>query len=60
MNTALAGLTILVHSERSATVTEYAVMIALIVLVAIAAISGIGMGVRDTFSTLDNDVRAAS
>lgn len=60
MNIPLTGLTVLLHSERSVTVTEYAVMIALIVLVAITAISGIGLAVRDTFTTLDNDVGSAS
>lgn len=60
MSTPLTGLTVLLQSERSVTVTEYAVMIALIVLVAITAISGIGVAVRDTFITLDNDVGAVS
>jgi len=60
MNTPRTGLTILVHSERSIPVTEYAVMVALIVLVAVAAISAIGLAVRDTFSTLDHDVGALS
>ncbi len=41
-------------TERAVSTTEYAVMLALIVLVAVGAITGIGLAVRDTHVGLDN------
>ena len=41
-------------SEDGPTTTEYAVMLALIVIVAIGAISGIGVKVSDVFVGVDN------
>ncbi len=41
-------------TERAVSTTEYAIMLALIVLVAVGAISGIGLAVRDTYFGLDN------
>lgn len=41
------------HSEDGPTVTEYAVMLALIVIVCIAAISGIGNTVSNVFTNVD-------
>ncbi len=38
------------------TVTEYAEMLALIVLVSVAAIASMGPKVRDTFDTIKNNV----
>jgi len=43
-----------VRSESGPTTTEYAVMLALIVIVAIGAISGIGTKVWDVFVGVDN------
>ncbi len=53
-------LKVLLRTGRGGALTDFAIVIALIVLVAITAISGIGLAVRDTFITLDNDVGAAS
>lgn len=41
-------------SEDGPTTVEYAVMLALIVIVAIGAISGIGVKVSDVFVGVDN------
>jgi pilus assembly protein Flp/PilA len=41
-------------SEDGPTATEYAVMLALIIVVAIAAISTLGGHVNDTFTDVDN------
>ena len=41
-------------SEDGPTTTEYAIMLALVVLVAVTAISGIGMKVDPVFTTIDN------
>ncbi len=41
-------------SEDGPTTTEYAIMLALIVLVALTAISGIGMKVDRIFTTIDS------
>jgi Flp pilus assembly pilin Flp len=46
-------------AQDAVTVTEYAIMLALIVLVAVAAISGIGLTVENTFTTLDTEVTGA-
>ena len=51
-----ARLKRLLISETGPTVTEYAVMLALIVMVSIAAISSMGPKVRDTFDTVKNNV----
>ncbi len=42
------------RSEDGPTTIEYAVMLALIIIVAIGAISGIGVTVSDIFVTVDN------
>lgn len=49
----------LLTSEEGTSATEYAVMLGLIVLVAVGAISGIGTGVSDTFTSLDTSVDSA-
>jgi pilus assembly protein Flp/PilA len=41
-------------SEEGATATEYAVMLALIIIVAIAAITLLGQRVRNTFQNIAN------
>ena len=51
-----ARLKRLLFSETGPTVTEYAVMLALIVLVSIAAIASMGPKVRDTFDTVNDNV----
>ena len=48
------------RSEDGPTTTEYAVMLALIVIVAIGAISGIGVKVSDIFVALDNGLPQGS
>ncbi len=40
-------------SEDGAVATEYAVMLALIIIVALAAIGGLGTGVSDMFVEID-------
>lgn len=40
-------------SESGPSATEYAIMLALIVLVAVGAISGLGFKIDSTFTTLD-------
>lgn len=45
-------------SEDGPTATEYAVMLALIIVVSLGAIAGIGTTIRDTFTALDTSVRA--
>lgn len=42
--------------EDGPTATEYAIMLALIVLVALAGIVGIGQAVDTTFTTMDNSL----
>ena len=41
-------------SEAGPTATEYAVMLALIIMVALGAISGIGQTVEGIFTNIDN------
>ncbi len=43
-------------SERGATATEYAVMLALIIVVAIAMIVLLGGGVNNTFSNIAHSI----
>lgn len=45
----------LVRSEEGATATEYAVMLALIIVVAIGAISILGKKVDNTFQRVDQE-----
>ena len=47
-------------SEDGPTTTEYAVMLALIVLVSVGAISGIGAKVESVFTNIDNGLPTAS
>ncbi len=47
-------------SEDGPTTTEYAFMLALIVIVAIGAISGIGVKVSDVFFGVDSGLSAGS
>ncbi len=43
-------------SEDGAVATEYAVMLALIIIVALGAIGGLGTSVQGLFSTIDAEV----
>jgi len=47
-------------SDDGPTTTEYAVMLSLIVIVAIGAISGIGVKVSDVFGGVDNGLPGGS
>ena len=47
-------------SEDGPTVTEYAVMLALIIVVCIAAVTLIGNKVRSVFTTVDSGLPAGS
>lgn len=49
-----------VREEQAVAVTEYAIMLALIVLAAVGAIGGVGSGVSGTFAELDTGVNAAA
>jgi len=53
MKTALKLVGSLWSGEDAVAVTEYAIMLALIVLVAVGAISGLGTSVSQAFATLD-------
>ncbi|MEK6644448.1 MAG: Flp family type IVb pilin [Planctomycetota bacterium] len=43
-----------IRDDEGATATEYAVMLALIIVIAIGAISALGTKVSGTFSTLES------
>jgi pilus assembly protein Flp/PilA len=45
-------------SEDGPTATEYAVMLALIIIVALAAITGLGTTVEGIFTAVDTDLAA--
>ncbi len=47
-------------SEDGPTAVEYAVMLALIVIVCLTAISSLGTAARDTFDTIQASVSAAA
>jgi pilus assembly protein Flp/PilA len=46
-------------SEAGPTATEYAVMLALIIIVALAAITQLGTTVSQVFTDVDTDINAA-
>jgi pilus assembly protein Flp/PilA len=46
--------------EDGPTAVEYAVMLALIIVVCIAAITALGSNVNATFSTISDDIAAAN
>ncbi len=56
MNGCANGVQRFLTSEDGPTSTEYAIMLALIVLVALAGIVGIGKAVDSTFTTMDNSL----
>lgn len=47
-------------SEEGPTATEYAVMLALIIVVALAAITGLGQTVSTIFTNVDNSLPTGS
>ena len=51
MKRILSGLNGLLHDDRGATATEYAIMIVLILLVAFATIAVLGIQVDKAFNT---------
>jgi len=53
MQSVMAKARVFLYSEDGPTATEYAVMLALIVVVCVAAISGIGNTVSGIFTTVD-------
>lgn len=49
----------MVRDERGATAVEYGLMVALIAVVIIAAVTLLGTGLRDKFTTVEQAVNAA-
>jgi len=60
MNTFLARAKSFLKSEDGPTATEYAVMLALIIIVALGAITGLGTTVDGIFTNVDASLPAAS
>ncbi len=56
MNGSPDGVKRFLTSEDGPTTTEYAIMLALIVLTALAGIIGIGQAVDTTFATMDGSL----
>jgi pilus assembly protein Flp/PilA len=54
------GVRHFLHDEDGPTAVEYAVMLALIVVVCISAISLLGANANSTFTTVGNDIASAS
>jgi pilus assembly protein Flp/PilA len=48
------------HSEDGPTATEYAVMLALIIMVALGAITGIGVKLDSIYTSLDSQLPTGS
>jgi len=59
MNKMLQKVRELLISEEGATATEYAVMLALIIIVAIGAITLLGEKVENTFNDIANQIDSA-
>ncbi len=53
MNAFLSGARRFIRSEEGPTATEYAVMLALIIIVSLGAITGIGQTVDTIFTNVD-------
>ncbi len=60
MKKVLAGVRRFFAEEDGATAVEYAVMVALIVVVALTAIQTLGTQVRDTFDDVADEISNAS
>ena len=56
MNAWIKSLKAFLRDEQGATATEYAVMLALIIIIAIGAISALGTKVSGTFTTLSTQI----
>ena len=56
MNTFMRRAGELLRTEDGPTTTEYAVMLALIIFICIAAITGIGSTTEGIFTNLDNEI----
>ena len=54
------GVAEFLRREDGPTAVEYAVMLALIIVVCIAAITALGTGANNTFNTVSNQLGAAS
>ncbi|QDV90283.1 Flp/Fap pilin component [Phycisphaerae bacterium RAS2] len=53
MNKFFNGLKAFIRDEEGATATEYAVMLALIIVIALGAISALGTKVSSTFADIE-------
>ncbi len=60
MKTVSSFIKSFVREEEANAVTEYAIMLGLIVLAAVGAIGGVGSGVSGTFAGLDEGVQASA
>lgn len=60
MNTLREKLVKFLKNEDGPTAVEYAVMVALIIVVSIVAITSLGKGVSTTFSKVNADIGAAN
>ena len=60
MNVFVTRAKLFLWAEDGPTVTEYAIMLALIVLACVAAIGGIGLKASTTFTTLDSGLPTGS
>ena len=57
MNTFMNRAKTFLQSEDGPTATEYAVMLALIIIVALGAITGLGTTVQGIFTNLDGNLQ---
>ena len=60
MNAVIRRMKSFLASEDGPTATEYAVMLALIIIVCLVAITGLGEKVRDIFSNVDSNLDAGA
>jgi len=58
MSAFVARVKVFLVSEDGPTATEYAVMLALIIVVAIAAVTLLGQSVQGVFTTVDTKIKA--
>jgi pilus assembly protein Flp/PilA len=56
MNTLLESVLRFLRAEGAPTAVEYAVMLALVVVVCLAALTALGTTVNATFTTMDNAI----
>ena len=60
MRSVRSALVNFARSEDGPTAVEYAVMLALIIVVCITAITALGSNANATFTTISNDIAAAN